>query len=123
MQRFFAIGPARHEGPVPRTGTAALLVLILAGLLRDVAPHDEAYAGVDYALSLLALVGAAGCIASLAHRLARDPARLPQVGPNVPAPAAADLGNPPNRGEGWPLLVALLFGPLAVLLAGLGGWV
>jgi hypothetical protein len=38
-------------------------------------------------------------------------------------PNAANVTNDDVPGEDWPLLISLLFGPLLVLLAGLGGWV
>ena len=85
-------------------GAGPLLALVLIGLLADVARPEEAYAGIGYGLSLLAFLGAAGGAACLTSRLAASP------GLSV-------------RGEGWPVLVALLFGPLAVLISGLGGWV
>ena len=115
-----AVGPDRAI----RFGAGPLFVLLLAGLLTDVAPNDEAYAGIDYALSLLALLGAAGCIVGLTVRLALGLDPLPWTGPAASGlPAAVALANVSERGEDWPLLVALLFGPLVILLAGLGGWV
>ena len=45
----------------------------------------------------------------------------------IPAPPPARAFAPApglsERGEAWPLFVALLFGPLVVLISGLGGWV
>jgi hypothetical protein len=96
----------------------------LIGLLADVARPEEAYAGIGYGLSLLALLGAAGYAARLTGRLAT---RLEPVAVGEPRGPAARTSTSAQdvsaRGEGWPLLVALLFGPLAVLISGLGGWV
>jgi hypothetical protein len=94
----------------------------LIGLLADVARPEEAYAGIDYGLSLLAFLGATGCVLCLTSRLAT---RLDPL-PGIVASAARTFASVPGlsaRGEGWPLLVALLFGPLVVLISGLGGWV
>jgi hypothetical protein len=107
-----------------RAGAGPLLALVLIGLLANVARPEEAYAGIGYGLSLLAFLGAAGCAARLTARLATRLDPLPWASPAGPAaragPSAQGLS---VRGEGWPLLVALLFGPLAVLFSGLGGWV
>jgi hypothetical protein len=106
------------------TGAGPLLALVLIGLLADVAWPEEAYAGIGYGLSLLALLGAAGYAARLTSRLATRLDLSPWASPAAPAArtstSARDFS---SRGEGWPLLVALLFGPLAALISGLGGWV
>ena len=121
MERFFANTTMRRAG---RIGAGPLFVLLLAGFLTDVTPHDEAYAGLQYALSLLALLGATGCIASFAYRLALNPDPLPWTAPTASRlPTAAALASVRENAGDWPLLVALLFGPFVVLLAGLGGWV
>ncbi len=90
--------------------------LLLAGLF-----HQDAYADAGYGFSVLAVVGAIGCLGCLLTLVSRR--RLPTVsGGLLPVPSL-----PTRRtkvpGEDWPLLVALLFGPFFVLLAGLGGWV
>ena len=101
-----------------------LLAFVLLGLLADVARPEEAYAGIGYGLSLLAFLGAAGYAASLTARLATRLYPLPWASPAAPAyRAGTSARNLSVRGEGWPVLVALLFGPLAVLFSGLGGWV
>ena len=106
------------------TGAGPLLALVLVGLLADVARPEEAYAGIGYGLSLLALLGAAGYTARLTARLATRLDPLPWASPAAPAARTlASVQDVSARGEGWPLLVALLFGPLAVLISGLGGWV
>ena len=126
MERLFSHAP-REDATTARAarfGAGPLVLLLLAGLLADVAPNDGAHAGLDYALSLLALLGAAGCVVSLTHRLSSGLGPLPwarSAAPGLPAPAA--LSNVSGGGEDWPLLVALLLGTLVVLLAGFGGWV
>lgn len=107
-----------------RAGAGPLLALVLIGLLADVARPEEAYAGIGYGLSLLAYLGAAGCAACLTARLATRLDPLPWASPEAPpARTSAFVVGVSARGERWPLLVALLFGPLAVLISGLGGWV
>jgi hypothetical protein len=106
------------------TGAGPLLALVLIGLLADLARPEEAYAGIGYGLSLLALLGAAGYAARLTGRLATRLDPLPWASPAAPAARASTLVQGASaRGEGWPLLVALLFGQLAVLISDLGGWV
>ncbi len=107
-----------------RASAGPLLAIVLIGLLADVARPEEAYAGIGYGLSLLAFLGAAGCAARLTARLATRLGPLPWASPAAPAARAETSASGLSvRGEGWPLLVALLFGPLAVLFSGLGGWV
>lgn len=107
------------------TGAGPLLALVLVGLLAELAPPEDAYAGIGYGLSLLAVLGAAGCAARLTARLATRLDPLPWASPAAPAARSATWIAPGllARGAGWPLLVALLFGPLAALISGLGGWV
>ena len=107
-----------------RAGAGPLLALILIGLLADVARPEEAYASIGYGLSLLAFLGAAGGAVCLTSKLAARLDPLPWAGPATPVARlfASDPGLS-VRGERWPLLVALLFGPLVVLISGLGGWV
>ena len=107
-----------------RAGAGPLLALALVGLLVDVARPEEAYAGIGYGLSLLAFLGAAGYATRLTARLATRLDPLPWASPAAPAARAETSTSVLSvRGEGWPVLVALLFGTLAVLLSGLGGWV
>ena len=106
------------------TGAGPLLALVLIGLLADFARPEEAYAGIGYGLSLLALLGAAGYTVRLTGRLATRLDPLPWASPAAPAArTSTSVQDVSAKGEGWPLLVALLFGPLAVLISGLGGWV
>ncbi len=120
----FPSSRASEDGGRLGTGAGPLLALVLVGLLAGVARPEEAYAGIGYGLSLLALLGAAWYAARLTGRLATRLDPLPWASPAAPAArtstSAQDFS---SRGEGWPLLVALLFGPLAVLFSGLGGWV
>lgn len=95
--------------------------LLLAGLW----PQQDVYASADYGLSVLAILGTAGCIGYAWAFFSRY--RLAAFGPTALAawpssPATFTPGNP-GRGEVWPLLVALLFAPLPILFSGLGGWV
>lgn len=111
MARLWAVLPA--------------LGLLFSGLLVELLPPEEVYASLDYGFSLVALLGAAGCMGHLAILLSRASAGrafaccLPA---GAPAEPAAPSGVTHCSHE-WPVLVALLFGPLPVLLAGLGGWV
>jgi hypothetical protein len=93
--------------------------------LASLWPQQDLYANADYGLSVLAILGAAGCIGYAWAFISRY--RLTDFGPaSAPAwpssPAIIAPGNP-GRGEVWPLLVALLFAPLPILFAGLSGWV
>lgn len=100
-----------------------MLALVVAGLLAEIVNHEEATAGLDYGLYLLTMLGAAGCIVSFAGRLSSDPNPLPWADASrAPWPAPA-LPVARVRGEDWPVLVALLFGAVIVLISGLGGWV
>lgn len=95
--------------------------LFLAGLW----PQQDLYASPDYGLSVLALLGTAGCIGYAWAFLSRN--RLSAFGPAAlpvwPSSSAIVASANPGRGEVWPLLVALLFAPLPILFSGLGGWV
>ncbi len=118
--------PSRAPEGEGRLGTGAvpLLALVLVGFLTEVARPEEAYAGIGYGLSLLALLGAAGYAARLTGRLATRLDPLPWASPAAPAARAGTSAPGPSvLGERWPLFVALLFGPLAALISGLGGWV
>lgn len=117
--------PFEGEGRLPaRAGAGPLLALVLIGLLADVARPEEAYAGIDYGLSLLAFLGATGCMVCLTSRLYARLDPLPWMGQGTLAVRTfASAPGHSARGEEWPLLVALLFGPLVVLISGLGGWV
>jgi hypothetical protein len=99
------------------------LGLLLLGLLANVSSREEIYTNPEYGFSILALFGAAECIGHLAASLTRSSGAL-DFANSIPIRSltvAAVLGSYP-AGE-WPVLVALLFGPLVFLLSGLGGWV
>ena len=101
------------------------LGLLLLGLLANVSSREEVYTNPEYGFSILALFGAAGCIGHLAASLSRRSGAL-DFANSIPVRAltvaAVPGGYPAGAGE-WPVLVALLFGPLVFLLSGLGGWV
>ena len=117
-------GDARLSGRAAGAGAGPLLALALVGLLADVPRPEEAYAGLGYGLSLLAFLGATGCLVCLTSRLRTRLDPLTWTGPSAltvrPFASAPGLS---ARGEEWPLLVALLLGPLVALISGLGGWV
>jgi hypothetical protein len=95
-------------------GLAALLFLV------GVVPQQAAHAGIGYAVSLIVVLGAAGCLGGLLLLFSRGLPLRPSGLLKASPPTTRRTG---VRGENWPLLVALLFGPFFVLLAGLGGWV
>jgi hypothetical protein len=97
--------------------------LLLLGLLANVSSREEVYANPEYSFTILALFGAVGCIGHLAASLSRRSGALDvanRIHVRVLRVAAVPGGYP---GGEWPVLVALLFGPLVFLLSGLGGWV
>ena len=99
--------------------------LVLLGLLVNFFSREEVYANPEYGFSILALFGAVGCIGHLAASLSRRHGALDfanRIPVRVLTVAAVPGGYPGGAGE-WPVLVALLFGPLVLLLSGLGGWV
>ena len=93
--------------------------------MANLSSREEVYANPEYGFSVLALLGAAGCIGHLAANLSRRSGTLDFaccVPIRVVLAATLPGGVPVGAGE-WPVLVALLFGPLVFLLSGLGGWV
>jgi hypothetical protein len=101
------------------------LGLLLLGLLANVSSREELYTNPEYGFSILALFGAARCIGHLAAGLSRSSGALDfanRIPVRALTVAAVPGGYPAGAGE-WPVLVALLFGPLVFLLSGLGGWV
>ena len=107
--------PSLCGGLYPAVVGLVASLLLLAGPL----PQQAAHAGVGYVFSLFAVVAAAGC---LGYFLIMASRRLP-FRPDGLLRASPAMQRTSVRGEDWPLLVALLFGPFFVLLAGLGGWV
>jgi hypothetical protein len=116
---------ARSAPSAPSGFALSALGLLLFGLLTSLFSREEVYANLEYGFSVLALFGAAGCIGHLAASIYRSSGarafacRLP----GRTLPAAVAPGSVPCGTAGWPVLVALLLGPLVVLLSGLGGWV
>ena len=106
----FPSSRASEDGGRLRTGAGPLLALVLVGLLADVARPEGAYAGIGYGLSLLALLGAAWYAVRLTGRLATRLDPLPWGSPAAPAARTSTSDQD-------------FFGPLAVLISGLGGWV
>jgi hypothetical protein len=101
------------------------LGLLILGLLANISSREEVYANPEYGFSILALFGAAGCIGHLAASLSRR-SGAPDVANRIPVrvlTVAAVPGGYHGGASEWPVLVALLFGPLVFLLSGLGGWV
>jgi len=100
----------------------AAVCLFLADVLL---PQQDAYTSAEYGFSLLAAVGAAGCIGYLLSAILRLH-RSPFGSGGLlfgPSSVAAFSANGLAGGEEWPLLVALLFGSFLLLFSGLGGWV
>jgi len=97
----------------------------LFGLLVNVFSREEVYANLEYGFPMLALFGAAGCISQLTVSISRRSVTLASACCILAGvPRATDVKDG-VRGEtsDLPVLMALLFGPLVALLAGLGGWV
>jgi hypothetical protein len=94
-------------------------------MLVNLFSREEVYANLEYGFPLLALFGAAGCIGQLTLNISRRSGTLASAC-CIPAGAlratVVRCGVPGETSE-LPVLIALLFGPLVVLLAGLGGWV
>jgi hypothetical protein len=99
--------------------------LVLLGLLVNLFSREEVYANLEYGFPILALVGAAGCIGQLTVSISRRSGTLASACCIPKGVLRATFVRNAIRGESsdLPVLLALLFGPLVVLLAGLGGWV
>ena len=99
--------------------------LLLVGLLVAFFSREEVYANLEFGFPMLALFGAAGCIGQLTLSISRRSGTLASAC-CIPIwiLRARDV-RAGVRGEtsDLPVLIALLFCPLVVLLAGLGGWV
>lgn len=95
-------------------------------LLWNLLSGAEAHGNVEYGFSLLAGLGVAGCLGHLAAYAYRNSEYLFSVFSvlgGAKSLEARHSGGVPIASADWPLLVALLFGPFSMLLAGLGGWV
>jgi hypothetical protein len=99
--------------------------LLLFGLLVTFFSREEIYANLEYSFPMLALFGAAGCISQLTVSISRRSDTLASACCIPIWVLRARVVRDGVRGEtsDLPVLIALLFCPLVVLLAGLGGWV
>ncbi|MBD0252970.1 MAG: hypothetical protein ICV31_00555 [Rubrobacter sp.] len=99
--------------------------LVLFGLLVNLFSREEVYTSLEYGFPLLAFFGAAGCIGQLTVSISRRSGALASACCIPEGILRATLASEGVRGEArhLPILMALLLGPLVVLLAGLGGWV
>ena len=99
--------------------------LVLFGLLVNLFSREEVYTNLEYGFPLLAFFGAAGCIGQLTVSISRRSGALASACCIPARVLRATVAGEGVRGESrhLPVLMALLFGPLVVLLAGLGGWV
>jgi len=108
-----------------RDASSLALGLVLLGVLVNLFSREEVYTNLEYGFPLLALFGAAGCIGQLTVTISRRSGTLASAC-RVPAEAlraALVRALVPGQTSDLPVLLALLFGPFVVLLAGLGGWV
>jgi hypothetical protein len=108
-----------------RRMTSPAFALLLLGLLVNLYFREEVYANLESGLPLLALFGTVSCIGQLTISIARRSGAL-AFACCIPAGALRTtivLGVVPGKTRQLPLLIALLLGPIIVLLAGLGGWV
>ena len=99
--------------------------LVLFSLLVNLFSREEVYTSLEYGFPMLALFGAAGCIGQLTVSISRRSGALASACCIPFGALRATFVRDSIRGEtsDLPVLLALLFGPLVVLLAGLGGWV
>ena len=99
--------------------------LVLLGLLVNFLFREEVYANLEYGFPMLALFGAAGCIGQLTVSISRRSGTLASACCIPTGVLRAPVVRDGVRSEtsDLPIFVALLFCPLVVLLAGLGGWV
>ena len=105
--------------------SSAAFGLVLLGVLVNLFSREEVYASLEYGFPLIALFGAAGCIGQLTVSISRRSGALASaccIPVGLLRATAATVGVRGETGD-LPVLMALLFGPLVVLLAGLGGWV
>ena len=119
---FFGTGMRRGYLSLSSHVVGFSLLYLIWGLLSNAG----VYGNVEYGFSLLATLGAAGCLGHLAAYAYRSSDYLTSVFSvfdGVRLPEIRHSGGVLVRNADWPLLVALLFGPFSMLLAGLGGWV
>ncbi len=105
--------------------SAPALGLVVLGVLVNLFSREEVYTSLEYGFPLLALFGAAGCIGQFTVSIPRRSGNLASACRIPVGILRSAVVRDGVRGESGnlPVLVALLFGPLVVLLAGLGGWV
>ncbi len=106
-------------------GISPAFGLVLLALLVNLFSREEVYANLEYGFPLLALFGAAGCIGQLTVSISRRSGALASACciPKGILRTTAVRAVVRGAADDLPILMALLFGPLVVLLAGLGGWV
>ncbi|MDQ3861953.1 MAG: hypothetical protein M3317_00310 [Actinomycetota bacterium] len=100
--------------------------LVLLGVLVNFFFGEELYANLEYGFPVLALFGAAGCIGQLTVSISRRAGTLASaccIPSRVTLRRTALTDGMRGATSDLPILLALLFGPIVVLLAGLGGWV
>ena len=99
--------------------------LVLLGVLVNFFSREEVYVNLEYGFPMLALFGAAGCIGQLTVSISRRSGALTSACciPRWVLRATFVRDGIGGETSDLPVLLALLFGPLVVLLAGLGGWV
>jgi hypothetical protein len=99
--------------------------LVLLGVFVNFFSREEVYANLEYGFPMLALFGAAGCIGQLTVSISRHSGTLASACciPTRVLRATFFRDSIRSTTSDLPVLLALLFGPFVVLLAGLGGWV
>ena len=99
--------------------------LVLFGLLVNYFSKEEIYANLEFGFPMLALFGVAGCIGQLTVSISRCSDTLVSACcvPVWILRARVVRDGVCGETSHLPVLIALLFCPLVVLLAGLGGWV
>lgn len=118
---FLKRSPGRGYVPLLLTSLLPLIYLVW-----DLLPRLTSYGSIEYEISVLAALGTAGCLGHFAVRVYQSSGGLSHLCSLlsvVPTPDTLSHTETPVESADWPLLVALLFGPFLVLLAGLGGWV
>ncbi len=99
-----------------------LLAVLVLGSISEVLRQEGASTTIEYGYVLLGILATVGCLGYMAVRFSSRLADTPLFR-ITRLQHAANVPHDDIPGEDWPLLISLLFGPLLVLLAGLGGWV